>query len=143
MTLLSLLLLGQTMNLNQQPVVVKDEGTRLSSVRAFTVDCVGAGVTCTQSGTTWTITVSGGGGGSGNGVSDSVTFSGKSDVTKTVTAAWASASSVIVCNAADEEGSVEGLQVTVTSKGSGSFVVRGSVAQGRHTGALNIYCVGV
>ena len=61
-TLLALIL-AQPMNLNQQPIMVKDEGTPQGSVRAITVNCVGAGVTCTQSGSTWTVTVAGGGGG--------------------------------------------------------------------------------
>lgn len=64
MSALLLLLLAQPqpLNLNQQPVMVRDEGTPQSSVRAITVNCVGAGVTCTQSGSTWTVTVAGGGG---------------------------------------------------------------------------------
>lgn len=52
-----------TLNLNQQPVMVQDEGVRQGTVRAITVNCTGAGVTCTQSGSTWTLTVGGGGGG--------------------------------------------------------------------------------
>lgn len=63
MMLLALLLAQvQPLNLNQQPTLVRDEGSAVSSVRAITVNCVGAGVTCTQSGTTWTLTVAGGGG---------------------------------------------------------------------------------
>ena len=62
---LALLILAQPMNLNMQPVMVQDEGVRQGTVRAITVNCTGAGVTCTQSGSTWTLTVSGGGGGGG------------------------------------------------------------------------------
>lgn len=54
-----------SLNLNQQPVMVQDEGVRQGTVRAITVNCTGAGVTCTQSGSTWTLTVAGGGGGGG------------------------------------------------------------------------------
>ncbi len=54
---------GTSLNLNMQPVMVRDENVPQSTVRAVTVNCVGAGVTCTQSGTTWTVTVAGGGGG--------------------------------------------------------------------------------
>ena len=54
---------ASTLNLNQQPVVVQDEGVRQGTVRAVVVNCTGAGVTCTQSGSTWTLSVSGGGGG--------------------------------------------------------------------------------
>jgi len=52
-----------TLNLNQQPVMVQDEGVRQGTVRAITVNCTGAGVTCTQNGSTWTLSVTGGGGG--------------------------------------------------------------------------------
>ena len=54
---------GTSLNLNTQPVMVRDENVPQGTVRAVTVNCVGAGVTCTQSGTTWTVTVAGGGGG--------------------------------------------------------------------------------
>lgn len=71
MSALLLVLLAQNLNnggtgglnLNQQAVMVRDEGVAQSSFRAITVNCVGAGVTCTQSGSTWTVTVAGGGGG--------------------------------------------------------------------------------
>ena len=248
-TLLALVL-AQPMNLNQQPIMVKDEGTPQGSVRAITVNCVGPGVTCTQSGSTWTVTVAGGGGGApttatyitqtpdatltneqalsalatgivvnatgtgvltiytgatctnqfiralsasgaatcasvnlstdvtgllavssinatgtpsattylrgdgtwttppgggsgGNYLTDTVTFAGKSDTTRTVTAAWATTSSYIVCGAADEEGSVEGLLVVPITRAAGSFTVRAYVLQGTHTGALPIYCTGL
>lgn len=138
------LALSQPMNLNQQPIIVKDEGVTQGTVRASTVNCVGAGVACTQSGSTMTVTVTGGGGGGGgNYLTDAVTFAGKSDTTRTVTAAWATSSSYIVCSAADEEGSVENLAVTVISRAAGSFVVRAYVPQGTHTGALPIYCTGL
>ena len=69
MTALLLVMLAQPMpgtgslNLNQQPIMVQDEGVKQGTVRAVTVNCVGAGVTCTQSGSTMTVTISGGGGG--------------------------------------------------------------------------------
>ena len=71
MTALLLVMLAQPMpgtgslNLNQQPIMVQDEGVRQGTVRAIVVNCVGAGVICTQSGPTWTITIAGGGGGGG------------------------------------------------------------------------------
>jgi hypothetical protein len=52
-----------TLNLNQQPIMVQDEGVRQGTVRAVTINCSGAGVTCTQSGSTMTLSVAGGGGG--------------------------------------------------------------------------------
>lgn len=83
------------------------------------------------------------GGGAGNFVSDTVTFSaGKYDATRTVTAAWATPSSKILCVADGEEASVEGLVVTVLTKSSGSFVVRAEPRNGRHTGALPFTCTG-
>lgn len=85
-----------------------------------------------------------GGGGAGNFISDTVTFSaGKYDATRTVTAAWATPSSKILCVADGEEASVEGLVVTVLTKSSGSFVVRAEPRNGRHTGALPFTCTGL
>jgi hypothetical protein len=83
-----------------------------------------------------------GGGGSANFVADTATFAGKSDALKTVTAAWASGSSNIICAADGEEASVEGAQFVVTSKAAGSFVVRAYVLQGRRTGATPFTCTG-
>src|SRR3990167_8929641 len=64
---LLLLLCGSTsasaQHQTQPPLGIQDEGgTETKPV--FTLDCVGAGIECTQSGTTGTLTV--GGGGSGN-----------------------------------------------------------------------------
>ena len=69
LTLLPALALAQpaNLNLNQTPIIVKDEGTLASPYRAVTVDCRGTGVTCTQSGAVWTLTVAGGGGGGSHG----------------------------------------------------------------------------
>lgn len=144
MTLLVGLALAQTMNLNQIGIIVKDEGVQQGSTRATTINCTGAGVSCTNSSGTMTVSVAGGGGGGGSGnfVEDTVTFSGGSDATKTITVAWASASSVLLCSASGEEASVEGLQVVVTARAAGSFTVRGYVLQGTHTGALTIHCTG-
>ena len=60
---LALLLLAQVtpLNLNEQPIIVKDEGVRQGTARATVINCSGAGVTCTQSGTTMTMTIPGGG----------------------------------------------------------------------------------
>ena len=64
--MLALLVLGQTMNLNVQPLLCLDEGTycRADRLRAFELNCSGAGITCAQTGGRMTVTVSGGGGGS-------------------------------------------------------------------------------
>lgn len=85
----------------------------------------------------------GGGGGSVNTVSGVASFDGGSlDALTTVTAAWASPSSVILCRPSGEEASVEGLQTTVTSQGSGSFVVRSEPRNGTHWGSLPFVCIG-
>jgi hypothetical protein len=84
----------------------------------------------------------GGGGGSANFSADTATFAGKSDTLKTVTAAWASAASNIICTADGEEASVEGAQFVVKSKAAGSFVVRAYVLAGTHTGTLPFTCTG-
>lgn len=85
----------------------------------------------------------GGGGGSVNTATGVASFDGGSlDALTTVTAAWASPSSVIVCKPTGEEASVEGIQTTVTSQGSGSFVVRSEPRNGTHWGSLPFVCIG-
>lgn len=85
----------------------------------------------------------GGGGGSVNTASGVASFDGGSlDALTTVTAAWATPSSVILCRPSGEEASVEGLQTTVTSQGSGSFVVRSEPRNGTHWGSLPFVCIG-
>jgi hypothetical protein len=83
-----------------------------------------------------------GGGGSANFVADAFGFSDSSDALKTVTAAWATTSSSIVCAPLGEEESVEDLRVTVVARASGSFTARGYVPVGRHTGTMNFRCTG-
>lgn len=46
-----------------QPIQVRDEGALQSRTAANTINCTGAGVTCTQSAATMTLNVTGGGGG--------------------------------------------------------------------------------
>lgn len=54
--MIMLIILSQfNLNLNQQPIVVKDEGTPQSTQRASIINCTGTGVTCSQSGSTMTI----------------------------------------------------------------------------------------
>ena len=143
MTPLVLLLLAQSLNLNTQPIESRQAGARLSTQRQYVVDCR-TGMTCATDGGVLYLSSSGGTGGGGNFVSDTVTFAtGTYDATKTVTAAWVSASSVIVCNAYGEEASVEGLTIVVISKAAGSFVVRAEPRNGRHTGALPFTCTGL
>lgn len=115
--------------------------------QAITRAACDGGVVCTKSGQTLTIigTGSGGGGGGGsvNTASGSASFDGGSlDAYTTVTAAWASGASVIVCKPTGEEASVEGLQTTVISQASGSFVVRAEPRNGTHWGALPFVCIG-
>jgi hypothetical protein len=85
----------------------------------------------------------GGGGGGVNTASGSAYFDGGTlDALTTVTAAWASGASVIVCRPTGEESSVEGAQATVISQSAGSFVVRTEPRQGSHWGALPFVCLG-
>jgi hypothetical protein len=105
----------------------------------------GAGQFLTCNGTTCSCgTPSGGGGGSGvNVASGSAYFDGGTlDALTTVTAAWASGASVIVCRPTGEESSVEGAQATVISQSSGNFVVRTQPRQGSHWGDLPFVCLG-
>lgn len=84
-----------------------------------------------------------GGGGSVNTATGTASFDGGSkDAYTTVTAAWASGSSVITCTPTGEEASVEGLVVTVLSKSAGSFTVRAEPRNGTHWGALPFECIG-
>lgn len=119
---------------------VQDEGTPLT--QRTIVNFTGAGVACADSGGITVCTVSGGGGGGGNFVADAFGFSDSSDALKTVTAAWASGSSHILCSPVGEEESVEDMRITVVSRTLGSFVARGYVSNGRHTGTLNFHCTG-
>lgn len=122
-------------------LVVQDEGVSLT--RRSTLDFAGSGVTCVDSGGKTVCTISGGGGGSVNTASGSASFDGGSlDAYTTVTAAWASGSSVIVCRPTGEESSVEGAQVTVLTQAAGSFVVRTEPRQGSHYGELPFVCIG-
>lgn len=65
MMLSLLLVLGQVqpLNLNEAPLQVRDEGTVQSPKRrAYAINCVGSGVTCSQDGGVMRLNVAGGGG---------------------------------------------------------------------------------
>lgn len=148
MTWLLALLLSQpmpttgTLNLNQQPIMSRQNGGRLSTQRQYAIDCR-TNMTCVVDGGVLLLSSSGGGGGSVNTASGSASFDGGSlDAYTTVTAAWASGSSVIVCRPIGEESSVEGAQTTVLSQSAGSFVVRTEPRQGSHRGELPFVCIG-
>jgi hypothetical protein len=95
-------------------------------------------------GTLTCATPSGGGGGTGvNTASGSAYFDGGTlDALTTVSAAWATTGSVILCRPSGEEASIEGLQVTVISQSTGSFVVRSEPRQGSHWGSMPFVCMG-
>lgn len=145
MILLLALVLSQpsSLNLNQQPIVSRQSGARLSTTRQYAIDCR-TNMTCVVDGGVLLLSSSGGGGGGSlNTASGSASFDGGSlDAYTTVTAAWAAPSSVILCRPTGEEASVEGLQTTVISQSSGSFVVRAEPRNGTHWGALPFVCVG-
>lgn len=91
---------------------------------------------------TWA-TPAGGGGGGGNVASASAYFDGGSlDSVTTVSAAWSTPTHTILCHGTGEEASVQGLQVTVLSQTSGSFVVRAEPRNGSHWGSLPFVCLG-
>ncbi len=46
--MLVLLILAQSMSMNELPFIIYDEGSRVSAVRASTINCSGTGITCTQ-----------------------------------------------------------------------------------------------
>lgn len=100
MGLLLALLLSQTGATNVPGVQLRDEGTSQGQVTAL--NCSGAGISCTKSGSVGTLSVSGGGGGGGNFVSASVDLStaGGLIYSATIAAAWVTAGSVIICSPA-------------------------------------------
>jgi hypothetical protein len=84
----------------------------------------------------------GGGGGSANYSSGVLSFDGGYDAVSTVTAAWATGSSSVICGPVGEEASVEGLAVVPLVLSSGSFTVRGEPRTGTHSGNLSFVCTG-
>lgn len=58
MIFLTLLLAQVPVNMNELPIIVKDEGVKLGA-SATTINCVGNGVACTKSGKTMTLSVNG------------------------------------------------------------------------------------
>lgn len=78
-----------------------------------------------------------------NTATGNASFDGGSlDAYTTITAAWASGASVIICRPTGEESSVEGAQTTVLSQAAGSFVVRTEPRTGSHYGILPFVCIG-
>lgn len=150
MSALVLMLLAQSqvqpLNMNLAPIVVKDEGVQQSTVRAITINCTGTGVTCSQSGTTMTLNAAGGGSG-GNFIEASLAVSAAYHETS-VTAAWATATSKIVCapypTTADgltpEAVAVAGLLATAQGA-AGSFTLRVFSPYGL-TGTVRFHCTG-
>lgn len=140
--LLALALAQPSLNLNQQPILSRQNGARLSTTRQFAIDCR-TNMTCVVDGGVLVLSSSGGGGGSVNTASGVASFDGGTlDARTTVTAAWATGASVIVCTPTGEEASIEGLVTTVLSQAAGSFVVRAEPRNGSHWGALPFVCIG-
>lgn len=102
----------------------------------------GAGQFITCTGTACSCATPSGGGGSANYSSGVLTFDGGYDAVATVTAAWATGSSSVICGPMGEEASVEGLVVTPLVLSSGSFTVRGEPRNGKHSGSLAFVCTG-
>lgn len=144
--LLAILLAQPSLNLNQQPIMSRQNGARLSTTRQYAIDCYG-GTACSVDGGVLRIWTADAGasspGGSVNTASGVASFDGGAlDARTTVTAAWATGASVIVCRPTGEESSVEGAQVTVLSQAAGSFVVRTEPRTGSHWGELPFVCLG-
>jgi hypothetical protein len=97
-------------------------------------------VTCT--GTACSCATPSGGGGSANYSPGTLTFDGGYDAVSTVTAAWATGSSSVICGPVGEEASVEGLAVVPLTLSVGSFTVRGEPRSGTHSGNLSFVCTG-
>lgn len=135
-------------------VKVQDEGT--TQGQAVTLNCTGAGVSCSVSGGVATLTSSGGGAGSANVVEVEVDFgSGGDTSTSTVVTgqAWVGATSVIVCAptllaTADraegaEDAIIEGLTVAVHSRVAATgFTVAAGLQQGKAYGKFKVHCTG-
>lgn len=133
-------------------VAIKDEGAARGT--ATTIDCTGAGVTCSVAAGTATFNVTAGGG--VNVVEVEVDFGAteSDDVASTVVTgqAWVSAGSKIVCaptmlaTSSRDEGAedavVEGLVVAVHSRVAGTgFTVTAAATHGT-TGIYKIHCTG-
>ena len=131
--LLVILLWGQRAQAqhDSNSVRLQNEGSTLGQIK--TMNCVGAGIDCTLSGSVGTATVSGGGGGGGNFVAVTVDFgSGGNDmVTTTITGqTWVTISSTIICvptmmSTADrvdgaEDALIEGLRAAVSNRVAGT-----------------------
>ena len=105
MSFLLALALAQTMNLNNQPLLCMDEGAycRADRLRAFELNCSGAGITCAQTGGRMTDTVSGGGGGSPTvscGVGEALSWNGTTWLcVSTISTASALAADPAACSA--------------------------------------------
>lgn len=103
-SLIALLLAQQlsqpsSMNLNEKPIIVKDEGVKVGS-SATTINCTGAGISCTKAANTMIISVAGGGGGGGGGnfVEASLALTGTGYYSVAVTGqAWVTSTSQILC----------------------------------------------
>lgn len=131
---------------------LKDEGVSQGQVK--TLNCVGAGIACTRSGTTGTLSVAGGG--AGNFAEATVDFGANgADLASVVVTgqAWVTASSVIMCSptlfaTADrtdgmEDGVIEGLTVGVSARVVATgFTVQASPRYGRAIGKYLIHCTG-
>jgi hypothetical protein len=146
---------AQPFGFNPPPgVVIQDEGT--AQGRARTLNCTGAGISCTVSSGVATVNVPGGGAGSANVASVTIDFTaaGSNHVKTTVTGqTWVTSSSVVVCSptgfaTADrpdgsEDAAIEGLTVSVSKRVVGTgFDLDVAPANGNALGKYLIHCTG-
>jgi hypothetical protein len=136
-----LLALGQSLNVT--PIETRQDGVRVPTrQRQYVIDCR-TNMTCgVDGGVLYLSAASGGSGGSANYSTGTLAFDGGYDAVAEVVAAWASPASSVICAPVGEEASVEGMRITTISTTTGSFMVRGAPAQGRHSGALIFVCTG-
>lgn len=129
------LILAQSMNLNNQPLLCMDEGNycRADRLRAFELNCSGAGITCAQTGGRMTVTVSGGGGGSTPsvtcGAGEALSWNGTTWLcVSTISTASALASDPTACSAGQFVSDISAAGALTCSTPAGTYTLPDSTS---------------